>query len=99
MLPDQEILVDGETRLTYGALVERVNRLAASLRADGFAPGEHAAVLDTNSHRYLEAYLAIAALGGTFVPLNYRARREELAYMLQLVKRLWKEYKLYTSFE
>jgi acyl-CoA synthetase (AMP-forming)/AMP-acid ligase II len=83
MFPGQEILADGETRLTYGVLLERVNRLAAALRAAGFAPGERAACLDVNSHRSLEAYLATVALGGAFVPLNFRARHDELAYMIE----------------
>jgi acyl-CoA synthetase (AMP-forming)/AMP-acid ligase II len=83
MFPDQEILIEGEARLTYGGLLERVNRLAAALRALGFAPGERLAVLDVNSHRYVEAYFATAALGGTFVPLNYRAKHDELAYLVE----------------
>lgn len=82
MLADQEILVDGGCRLTYGELLERVHRLADGLRQRGFSAGERAAALATNSHRCVEAYLATAALGGAFMPLNYRARAEEVGYML-----------------
>ena len=83
MFPDQEILVTAEIRLTYGQLAERVGRLAAALQQAGAQPGERVAVLDVNSHRYVEAYLAAAALGGAFIPLNYRAKAEELAYMIE----------------
>lgn len=83
MFPDQEILVTAEVRLTYGQLAERVGRLAAALQQAGARPGERVAVLDVNSHRYVEAYLAAAALGGAFIPLNYRAKAEELAYMIE----------------
>src|SRR4029079_12054707 len=30
---------------------------------------------------YVEAYYAAAKIGATFVPLNYRAKQEELTYM------------------
>ena len=83
MLPDQEILVDGPRRFSYAQLLERVHRLAAALRARGCAPGERVACLGVNSHRYVEVYLATAALGGAFIPLNYRAKRDELAYMVE----------------
>ena len=86
MFPDQNILVHDHTRLTYGGLMARVNRLAAALAEQGLAEGERVAVLATNSHRYVEAYLAIAALGAVFVPLNYRAKRDELRYMVESAK-------------
>jgi len=36
----------------------------------------------TNSPEYVEVYYACARLGACFVPVNYRAKREELSYML-----------------
>ncbi len=82
LFPDAEILVCEDTRLTYGQVLERVRRLASSLRALGITPGERVAILQTNSHQYIEAYYATATLGATFVPLNYRAKLAELAYMV-----------------
>jgi acyl-CoA synthetase (AMP-forming)/AMP-acid ligase II len=35
-----------------------------------------------NSPQYVETYYACAKLGAVFVPLNYRAKREELDYMV-----------------
>jgi len=42
------------------------------------------AVMATNSPAYVEVYYACTKLGACFVPLNYRAKREEVAYMLNV---------------
>lgn len=82
MFPDQEILVSGDRRLAYGELLARVRRLASALRARGVGRGVRVAALATNSHHYVECYYATAAAGGTFVPLNYRAKLHELEHMI-----------------
>ncbi|MFM8408702.1 MAG: class I adenylate-forming enzyme family protein, partial [Alphaproteobacteria bacterium] len=82
MYSDQEILVSGSARFTYGEMHERVRRLADALRARGVGRGSSVAVLATNSNHYLECYYATASAGATFVPLNYRAKTHELAYMI-----------------
>jgi acyl-CoA synthetase (AMP-forming)/AMP-acid ligase II len=82
IVPDQEILVCGETRLTYTQSLDRVRRLAEALRRLGVARGDRVAVLHTNCHRYVECFYATATVGGVFVPVNYRAKLPELEYML-----------------
>jgi acyl-CoA synthetase (AMP-forming)/AMP-acid ligase II len=82
IVPDQEIVVFEGCRQTYQETTTRVQRLAAALAARGISRGDRVAVLDTNSSRYLEAYFATSLLGAVFVPLNYRATAEELAYMV-----------------
>ena len=84
VVPEREALIsgDGRRRLTYAAMSARVNRLAHSLRALGVGPGRRLAVMATNSPAFVEAYYACARLGGCFVPLNYRVKREEAAFML-----------------
>src|SRR5919204_2196030 len=82
IFPDQEIIVFEGTRLTYGQALERVRRLASSLRELGIKPGDRVAVLQTNSNQFIEAYYATATLGATFVPLNYRAKPPEVEYMV-----------------
>ncbi len=86
MLPDQEILIFGNQRLTYGDLLGRVRRLAGSLRALGVERGQAVAALDTNSADYVATYYAAATLGAVFVPLNYRAKPPELEYMISAAK-------------
>jgi acyl-CoA synthetase (AMP-forming)/AMP-acid ligase II len=83
MFPDQEILVFGERRLTYGELWEQVRRLGNALRALGVRRGDRVGVLQTNSEQYVTAYYATAAIGAVFVPLNYRAKPPELEYMIE----------------
>jgi acyl-CoA synthetase (AMP-forming)/AMP-acid ligase II len=82
MFGDQEILVYGDTRLTYADTLSRVRRLASALRGRGAGRGTSVAVLATNSHRYVECYYATATAGATFVPLNYRAKLHELEHMI-----------------
>ena len=82
MFPDQEILVFGARRYSYGQLWETVQRLGNALRALGVQPGERVGALQTNSDHYIAAYYATAAIGAVFVPLNYRAKPPELEYMI-----------------
>lgn len=81
-VPDRTAVVSGATRLTYMELAERVNRLATALQRLGVRRGSKVAIMGVNSNRYVELYYACAKLGATFVPLNYRAKQEELSYMI-----------------
>jgi acyl-CoA synthetase (AMP-forming)/AMP-acid ligase II len=83
IVPDREALVFEGGRWTYAETHRRVRRLAGALARLGVGRGTRVAALHVNSHRYVEAYYATAALGGVFVPLNYRARRPELEHMLR----------------
>jgi acyl-CoA synthetase (AMP-forming)/AMP-acid ligase II len=82
IVPEQEALVFGDHRSTYADLATRVRRAAGALARLGVRRGTRVAALDTNSHRFVEAYYATAMLGGVFIPVNYRAKRHELAHML-----------------
>jgi acyl-CoA synthetase (AMP-forming)/AMP-acid ligase II len=82
IVPEQEALTCEGLRLTYADILARVRRLAGGLARLGVGRGTRVAALQTNSHRYVEAYYATALLGGVFVPLNYRAKPPELEHML-----------------
>src|SRR5271170_6092115 len=82
MMPDQEILVYGDRRLTYAALNDLVSRLCTVFKQNGLKPREVIAALDTNSELYVASYYAAAKAGLTFLPLNYRAKENELEYMI-----------------
>ena len=82
ILPEQEVVVFEGARFTYQQTLARVQRLAAAFAELGLGRGDAIAAVDTNSHRYLEAYYAAAAVGAVFVPVNYRAKRPELHHML-----------------
>jgi acyl-CoA synthetase (AMP-forming)/AMP-acid ligase II len=83
IVPDQEAIVFEGERFTYAQTHERVRRLAGAMARLGVGRGSRVASLHTNSHAYVEAYYATAMLGGVFIPLNYRAKRPELEYMLK----------------
>jgi acyl-CoA synthetase (AMP-forming)/AMP-acid ligase II len=74
--------VDGGCELSYTALGERIDALAALLRAQGVQPGDRIATLLPNSLPCLESYFAAAALGAILVPLNTRLHPDELAWII-----------------
>src|SRR5580704_1881336 len=82
IVPDQEVLVFGQNRLTYAELNELVARLASVFKKLGLKQRDVVAILDTNSHLYVACYYAAAKAGLTFLPLNYRAKEGELEYMI-----------------
>ncbi|HKV55797.1 MAG TPA: AMP-binding protein [Candidatus Binataceae bacterium] len=86
IVPDQEVLVFGNERLTYAALNDLVARLAAVFKSLGLKQRDVVAILDTNSHLYVAGYYAAAKSGLTFLPLNYRAKDPELEYMINTAK-------------
>src|SRR3990170_5967951 len=82
VVPDRVALTcEGESR-TFAQLQERVNRLANALQSLGITRGDKVAAMALNSIPYVESYYACAKLGAVFVPLNYRGKKEELAYMV-----------------
>ena len=79
--PDKEALVYGEIRLTYKQLNARINQLAHALLDLGIKKGSKVAILSFNCNQFIEAYFALAKIGGVAVPLNFRLHPEELAYI------------------
>jgi long-chain acyl-CoA synthetase len=77
--PTRVAVVDGDVRLSWPELDDRVNRLANALRADGFGIGDRILWLGQNSFRLLEALLAAAKCGGSLCPANWRQSAAELA--------------------
>ncbi|MBI2760942.1 MAG: long-chain-fatty-acid--CoA ligase [Chloroflexi bacterium] len=84
-VPDRVALVQGDTRITYMEAADRANRLATALQGLGVEKGAYVGVMAMNSPQFVEAYYACAKVGAVFVPLNYRAKQEELTYMINTV--------------
>jgi acyl-CoA synthetase (AMP-forming)/AMP-acid ligase II len=82
IVPDRIALVDPEERVTFEQFQSRVNRLAQGLQALGVGKGKNVGVMSVNSVKFVEAYYATAQVGATFVPLNFRAKPDELTYMI-----------------
>ncbi|MBM3119017.1 MAG: AMP-binding protein [Chloroflexi bacterium] len=80
--PARDVMVFEVKRWTYSQTSERVNRLANALLQFGVKKDDRVAMLQVNCPEIVESYFAIAKLGGIFVPLNFRAKTDELSYML-----------------
>jgi len=75
--------VDGAVRTTFGAHVERVCRLAHSLRHElAVERGDRFAVMALNGHAFLELYHAGFLGAGIINPLNLRLAPLELEFIL-----------------
>jgi fatty-acyl-CoA synthase len=79
---DQEITYRGELRYTYRDFRRRVGQLASALEGLGVRPGATVAVMDWDSHRYLESYFAIPMMGATLFTVNVRLAPQQIAYTL-----------------
>jgi len=80
--PERDCVVFEGKRFTYAQISDRVNQLAHALDHMGVKKGDRIGMLSVNCNQYVEAYFAVAKLGGIFVPLNYRLKAEELEYMI-----------------
>ena len=80
--PDRAAISFEGKKCTFAELSERVNRLANALLGLGIEKGNVVALLEVNCNQYVEAYYAVAKIGAIFVPLNFRAKKDELVHML-----------------
>ncbi len=80
--PDQEIVYRDQLRYTYTDMRKRVHRLANALTALGVQPGDTVAVMDWDSHRYLECFFAVPMLGAVLHTINIRLSPEQILYTI-----------------
>ena len=82
IVPDRAAIIFEGRRITFERLQRQVNRLANALSKLGLQPGQRVAYMDVNTPELIQTYLACAQLDAIFVPLNYRARAQEISHML-----------------
>ena len=80
--PEQEIVYQDISRYTYRTLRQRISRLASGLSGLGVRPGDTVAVMDWDSHRYLECYFAIPMMGAVLQTVNIRLSPAQILYTL-----------------
>jgi fatty-acyl-CoA synthase len=80
--PAQQIIYGDRLRYTYTKLGERVRRLASALSALGVGPGATVAVMDWDSHRYLECFFAVPMMGAVLHTVNVRISPEQVLYTI-----------------
>lgn len=81
--PGQTIVYRDVSRYTYRTLRERIGRLASGLQGLGVGHGDTVAVLDWDSHRYLECFFAVPMMGAVLMTANIRLGFEQLQYTLK----------------
>lgn len=79
---DQEISYRGEMRYTYRDFHARLGRLAGALASLGVRHGSTVAVMDWDSHRYLECYFGVPMMGATLFTVNVRLSPQQILYTL-----------------
>ncbi len=82
IVPDRVAISFEGKDYTYEQFAERVNRVSSALAKLGIGKGDRVALLQVNTSQFPEVYFATSKLGAMFVPLNYRARADELEFML-----------------
>ncbi|WP_028324568.1 fatty acid--CoA ligase [Desulfatirhabdium butyrativorans] len=80
--PDQEIVYRDKIRYNYRTLRSRIGQLANVLKSLGVQPGTTVAVMDWDSHRYLECFFAIPMMGAVLHTINIRLSPEQLVYTI-----------------
>ena len=80
--PDQEIVYRDSLRFTYKDFKKRVRQLANTLTGMGVKPGDTVAIMDWDSHRYLECFFAVPMLGAVLHTVNVRLSPEQIIYTI-----------------
>ena len=80
---DGEALVFKGTRVTWGTLDAWSDRLARALLAYGVAHGDKVATFTPNTLEWTALFCALGKIGAVIVPVNFRYKAAELAYVLK----------------
>ncbi|GAB4023528.1 fatty acid--CoA ligase [Spirosoma koreense] len=80
--PQREIIYRDLFRMNYVEFNQRVRKLANILTDLGVKPGDTVAVLDWDSHRYLEAFFCIPSLGAILHTVNVRLSPAQILYTM-----------------
>ena len=74
----REIVYRDQLRFDYRTLGKRIARLANVLTEAGVKAGDTVAVMDWDSHRYLECMFAIPMIGAVVHTINVRLSPEQV---------------------
>ena len=80
--PQQEIVYRDKFRFSYAEFRQRICRLANALTEIGVKAGDTVAVMDWDSHRYLECFYAVPMLGAVLHTVNIRLSPEQILYTI-----------------
>ena len=71
-----------QNRFTYREFAERVGRLASGLASLGVERGDTVAIMDWDTHRYLECFFAVPMMGAVLHTVNVRLSAEQILYTI-----------------
>ena len=81
--PDREALIRGDERVTYGGLLQRIDRIASALQANGLTPGQKVVLWGTVSVEWIAAFFGAVRAGGVAVLLNPSLTVKDAAPLVQ----------------
>ena len=84
--PHVEIVSAGLSRFSYREFATRINKLARALTSIGVCKGDTVAVLDWDTHRYLECFFAVPMLGAILHTVNIRLSPAQILYTINHAK-------------
>lgn len=80
--PQREIVYRDLFRMNYTEFNRRTRRLANVLIGLGIKPGDTVAVLDWDSHRYLECFFGVTSLGAILHTVNVRLSPAQILFTM-----------------
>lgn len=80
--PQATAVVDGPLRLSYAEWLEKIRRLVTALDKLGVQRGDHLVVMLQNRWEMASLHWACQLAGVIITPLNWRAKTDELDYVL-----------------
>ncbi len=80
--PGREIVYADKLRYSYQTLNQRIRRLANALTAAGVKAGDTVAMLDWDSHRYLECFFAVPMIGAVLHTVNIRLSPDQVLFTM-----------------
>ena len=81
--PSALAFVDGEIRKTFVEWQNDIRHMAGGLRSRGLRSGDHLLAIMPNQYEMAVLYWASQMLGAIFTPFNWRATKDEIAFVLE----------------
>jgi acyl-CoA ligase (AMP-forming) (exosortase A-associated) len=81
--PEKEAVVDGNTRLSYRALSDAVNSLAANLQSAGIQRGERVGIYLDPSPQQVISIFGVSAADAVYVPINSVLFPEQVSHIVR----------------
>jgi len=86
LYPGRTAIVFGRKNISYKALDENTDKLAAGLISMGLKKGTRVALFLDNCPEFIISYYAVLKAGGVVVPINYMFKIEEAKFILEDAK-------------